>query len=106
MLAFKEVDVSSLQSMLDRGLEGLLLVDVRQPAEVARGAIPGAQNIPLGALPQALEQLTQAGQMVIYCQSGMRSAQACAFLAANGISAVANLRGGIVAWAQAGGAIV
>lgn len=106
MLGFKEVDVSELKNMLNDGSDTVDLIDVRQPGEVARGAIPGARNIPLHSLPEVMGQLSAEKRTIIYCQTGGRSSQACAFLAAQGMAEVSNLRGGIVAWLQAGGQAV
>lgn len=78
----------------------LQLVDVRTGAEVAQGMIDGALHIPLYLLPLQYAELDPARPAVFYCQSGMRSAQACAFLAARGYAALYNLQGGILAWLQ------
>jgi len=40
--------------------------------------------------------------VVIYCRSGARSAQACAFMASKGYGNMHNLAGGIMAWARSG----
>jgi rhodanese-related sulfurtransferase len=80
----------------------LVLVDVRTDAEVARGMIAGARHIPLQMLPLRLGEFQAGDTTVIYCQSGGRSAQACAWLAQQGIDRVYNLRGGILAWLREG----
>lgn len=105
MFNIKEVDVSSLREMLDNEGESIHLIDVRTPAEVSAGAIPGAQHIPLHMLPMALNDIPEDPKVVIYCRTGARSAQACAFLSAQGKDNVFNLSGGIVAWVQGGLAV-
>lgn len=85
-------------------LEQLTVVDVRSPGEYASGHIPGAHNIPLDQLQQALPALRQAvrrGGIAVVCASGARSQNACNQLAAAGIAA-ATLVGGTSAWAQDG----
>ena len=72
------------------------------PAEVARGKIAGCENIPLHLIPLKVAEFKADEKIVIYCQTGARSAQACAFLASKGINGSINVRGGIVAWAQMG----
>ena len=99
---FSEVDALGLQQLLQNETDALKLVDVRTPAEVARGSIPGAHNIPLHMLPLALEELEPTQAIIFYCQSGGRSAQACAFMAARGFKNIYNLRGGIMGWVQTG----
>ncbi|MGO4405899.1 rhodanese-like domain-containing protein [Bosea sp. RAF48] len=81
-----------------------LLIDVREPAEFAASHIPLAVSLPLSGLPGALAQLPRDRTLIFQCQSGMRSAQACA-LAAQRAESV-SLDGGIVAWRAAGLPIV
>ncbi len=97
----KEVDVAALKVMVEQGTE-VRMIDVRTPAEVAAGAIPGAAHIPLHLLPSAVDQIPEEGTVIIYCRTGARSAQACAYLQSLGKENVYNLRGGIIAWVQGG----
>jgi rhodanese-related sulfurtransferase len=105
MFNIKELDVQDLHSKLPGLGETFHLIDVRSPAEVAQGAIPGALNIPLHLLPMRVQDIPGDKETIIYCRSGARSAQACAFLTAQGKSNVFNLRGGIIAWVQNGMAV-
>ncbi len=99
MYNFKEVGVD----FLDAGnKEGIHLIDVRTDAEVARGVIDGAIHIPLHLLPLRADEVPDDKPVVIYCNSGARSAQACAFMAAKGYRNMHNLAGGIQAWARSG----
>jgi len=81
---------------------GVSLLDVRTDAEVERGVIAGARHIPLHMLPTRASELDPAAPLVVYCQSGGRSAQACGWLAAQGFADVHNLQGGIIAWVREG----
>lgn len=83
-------------------LEEVLLVDVRGPSETGRGVIKGAKLIPLHLVPMNVDQFKTDKDVVIYCHSGARSAQACQFLAAQGLSRLHNLDGGVMYWAGAG----
>ena len=105
MYGFKEIEIGELQGLLSDGVESLRLIDVRSPAEVQRGAIPGADNLPLHVLPVRADEVEEDKTIVFYCQSGARSAQACAFMASRGYENVFNLRGGIMAWLQSGQAV-
>ncbi len=105
MFNIKEIDVFELQQMLADGSEKLSLIDVRSPAEIAQGAIPGAEAMPLHLLPMQLDKLPADGKIIFYCRTGARSAQACAFVGAQGIDHSYNLRGGIMAWMQGGLAV-
>ncbi len=66
-----------------------LLVDVRNPEEFAQGHLPGAINVPVGDLPGRLDQKDQ--DVVVYCRSGHRSAQAAAVLTRAGFTKVHDL---------------
>jgi rhodanese-related sulfurtransferase len=103
MSVFKELDALQLHGLLQKP-EGknLVLLDVRSPAEAARGGIHGARNVPLHLLPIVGQELDNAASFVLYCHSGARSAQGCSFLMTRGYSNVYNLRGGILGWAQSG----
>jgi rhodanese-related sulfurtransferase len=103
MNGFKNIDVAELQAMLDRG--GVILIDVRTDAELARGIIPGADKLPLHLLPLRVGELDKSKPTVFYCQMGGRSAQAAGFAAAQGFADVYNLQGGITAWVRSGAAI-
>ncbi|MGW2089206.1 rhodanese-like domain-containing protein [Streptomyces sp. NPDC001880] len=85
-------------------LDDLTVIDVRSPGEYADGHIPGARNIPLDRLQQALPELRTAardGGLVLVCASGARSQTARAKLAKASIPAL-DLTGGTSAWARDG----
>ena len=102
MYNIKEFDVEALES----GREQILLIDVRTEGEVARGIIAGAIHIPLHLVPLRVPEIPQDRPVVIYCNSGARSAQACAFMAAKGFDNMHNLAGGIMAWVRSGKPLV
>ena len=101
---FKQIDTAELSRMQETG--PVVLLDVRTDAEVVRGYIAGAQHIPLHLLPGRSGELKAGIPTVVYCQSGGRSAQACAWLAEQGFTDVANLQGGIGAWQREGRPVV
>jgi hydroxyacylglutathione hydrolase len=78
----------------------LQVVDVRNPSEVAGGAIPAARNLPLPRLLDLLDQLDPAAPTVVYCAGGYRSSVAASVLRAHGFVTVADLIGGYAAWAS------
>lgn len=85
-------------------IDELTVIDVRTPGEYASGHLPGALNIPLDHIRQALPELRKAaarGDLLVVCASGARSQKACALLAEQGVSA-ATLTGGTGAWSAAG----
>jgi rhodanese-related sulfurtransferase len=62
------------------------IIDVRTPAEFARGHVTGSINIPLNEIPSRMEELKSKKNIVLCCASGNRSGQATAFLEQNGIA--------------------
>ena len=103
MFGVKEIDSALLEEWLSgESDEEIKLIDVRTPMEVAQGAIPGHEHIPLHMLPHQMDAIRSHKKVVLYCRSGVRSAQACAFFNQYGIDNVYNLRGGIIAWANEG----
>ena len=102
MPSYQDIEAAELNNIMAQ--DRLRLVDVRNDDEVARGIIPGALHIPLAQVPARLDSLVEGEEpLVLYCHSGIRSAQAAAYIAANGRTApVYNLRGGILAWGKAG----
>ena len=94
-----EISVQDLKAMRDRR-EDFVLVDVREPHEFAICAFPESVKIPLGTLPQNLNRLSTADEIVVHCKMGGRSAKAVQFLRDAGFRKVRNLAGGIDRWAQ------
>lgn len=70
-------------------------VDVRTPNEYTSRNIRQFKNIPLGS---DLSKLPKDKEIVVICQSGMRSSQACKQLKKLGYDNVTNVRGGMNAW--------
>jgi rhodanese-related sulfurtransferase len=58
--------------------------------------------MPLSVLPVRLNEVPKNEQVVFYCRTGARSAQACMYLAQQGYDNVYNLYGGIINWAHQG----
>lgn len=94
----KEITVTDLKARLDNGLDGILL-DVRTPAEAAAASIPGVHyHIPLQELPQRWKEIPTDKTIYIHCKAGGRSAKACEFYTAQGITSTINVKGGIDAY--------
>lgn len=95
------LDVHELHEMIQSGKK-FHLIDVREPEEHIVAAIAGSQLIPLGAIPQALDEIPRDVPLIIHCKAGGRSARACAFLSEQGYTDLHNVTGGMDAWLQAG----
>jgi adenylyltransferase/sulfurtransferase len=92
------ITVQELKEKMDKG-DAFVLVDVREPQEIAISQLPGSLKIPLGSLPANVNKLSTADAIVVHCRTGGRSAKAVEFLMAAGFRKVSNLTGGIDRWA-------
>lgn len=76
-----------------------LVLDVREPPELAVCTLPGALAIPMSEIQARLSEIPDTQPIVVMCHHGARSARVAAFLRQTGRANVLNLTGGIDAWA-------
>jgi MoaD family protein len=93
------ISVEDLKKKMDSA-EDIFLLDVREPHEYEINNINNGYLIPLGDLPNRVNELDSSKEVVTYCKVGGRSARAVDFLRTVGFKKVRNLVGGIDAWAQ------
>jgi adenylyltransferase/sulfurtransferase len=93
-----EMQVEELKRRLDAG-DDIYVLDVREPHEYQIANI-GGHLIPLGDLPNRVNELDTSREIVAHCKMGGRSAKAVTFLRQAGFKKVHNLAGGITAWAE------
>lgn len=74
------------------------IVDVRNRSEYLQQHIAGAHNIPLGYLPNKLDQIPRDRTVVVQCASGYRSSIAASLLRASGFDNILNLTDGAETW--------
>lgn len=98
----KEIEVADLAKMKLENQDPFRIVDIRQPAELRSGVIPGAEVMPMHVIPLRINEFKRDETLILVCRSGARSAQACMFLQQQGYENVYNLRGGMIAWAGSG----
>lgn len=94
-----ELSPRELKLRLDRG-DVPVILDVREPEEVALARFPRAIHIPMNDLPSRLAELDPDRETVVVCHHGIRSAQVAIYLSRSGFEHVSNLSGGIDAWAD------
>ncbi|MGR9013863.1 MAG: rhodanese-like domain-containing protein [Gammaproteobacteria bacterium] len=102
-----EIDIDTAKN----SIETSLILDVREPAEYAAGHLPGAFNIARGVLEFKIGshpdfQDKQGAYIIVYCQSGGRSALAAEVLSKLGFNNVVSMAGGFKAWADSGNEVV
>jgi molybdopterin/thiamine biosynthesis adenylyltransferase/rhodanese-related sulfurtransferase len=90
---------TELKGWMDAG-ESIFLVDVREPAEFEINSIPGAVLMPKGEFMNgsALAKMPQDKRVVLYCKSGIRSAEVLAILKGAGFADAVHVGGGVVGW--------
>ena len=103
---YGDVSVEQAKTLIEDKTE-LVIVDVRTIAEYEESHIEGALNICVGCYPEdILNHLNPEDEILLYCQSGLRSAVALRILFENGYPTVYNMQGGISAWINAGFPVV
>ncbi len=80
------------------GIDGLQLVDIRNPGEVADGTIDGALTIPVNQLNDRLDELDPDAPTVVFCAGGYRSSVGASVLRNAGFDDVTDILGGYSAW--------
>jgi rhodanese-related sulfurtransferase len=97
----QELDSAQLRGMQQSG-EKFTLIDVREPDEVAQGAIAGSVALPRGQLEHKVDTITtdKAARIVCYCGGGGRSALAAQSLKRMGFKNVQSLAGGYRKWIE------
>jgi rhodanese-related sulfurtransferase len=101
---FPQITVEELAKRLSSEDVGLQLVDVREPYEVDIASLQGFVNLPLSQFvewnEQILSDLDPEAETLVLCHHGVRSAQMCQWLIAQGFTNVKNITGGIAAYSM------
>ncbi|MGE0384555.1 MAG: rhodanese-like domain-containing protein [Gammaproteobacteria bacterium] len=92
------ITAPQLQARIQQG-DAMVIIDVREPWEYEICNIVGARNLPMERIPEAIHDLDPTACTVVVCHHGMRSWQVAAYLERAGFAQVANLEGGVDAWA-------
>lgn len=96
----RELNANQLKAYLDVAKPRPRLVDVREPWEYRHARIPESTLMPMRSVPQRLQELDPAAEIVVICHHGVRSRHVAAFLEAHGFLNVINLSDGIDAWSR------
>ena len=92
-----EISVTGLAELRAAGADHLLL-DVREPWELATARLDPCLHIPMGELAGRTEEIPRDTPVYVMCHGGVRSGRVVEFLRGQGFGNVANVRGGIAAW--------
>ena len=101
MQGLEQIEPMSAVQLINH--EDAIVIDVRESGEFAQGHILDSRHIPLGSFSNQLGTLQNHKNtpIILSCQSGHRSSQACRILKQNGFEKVYNMRGGMMAWQNA-----
>jgi adenylyltransferase/sulfurtransferase len=100
MTEINHLSVEELNEKITKG-SSPIVVDVRENEELAQAPFSHeVVHIPLGHLPDRLNEFDKDEEIVFMCHLGGRSLQATQFFQENGFKNVSNLRGGIDAWSK------
>jgi adenylyltransferase/sulfurtransferase len=94
-----EISVLEANQLCATSPEHTVLIDVREPHELAICRLRNATPIPMRQIPEHAETLPRDKHLLILCHSGGRSRRVTEFLRTRGFSAVSSIAGGINAWA-------
>ncbi|MGC1216584.1 MAG: rhodanese-like domain-containing protein [Phormidesmis sp.] len=99
-----ETDVETLAQRLATDPDAIQLIDVREPHELEVASVPNFVNLPLSQFPawssDIQTRFDHEVETIVMCHLGMRSAQMCQWLIAQGFTNVKNLAGGIDAYSR------
>jgi rhodanese-related sulfurtransferase len=98
---YKTTSPTGAVALLNR--DDVLLIDVREPHEYAASHIDGARHIPLVRLKDALYEFEnhKNSPIIVYCQQGTRSKEACKQMSKQGFTQIYDLSGGMLSWEDA-----
>jgi rhodanese-related sulfurtransferase len=97
-----QISVEELAQRLSTSDSSIQLVDVREPQELAIASLDGFVNLPLSEFAEWGDQVPTLfnphAETFVLCHHGVRSAQMCQWLLAQGFTNVKNIAGGIDAY--------
>ena len=96
----EEISAPDAAELLRSQPDQVILLDVREAAELEVAAVAGALHIPMGEIPNRLDEVDITKTIICMCHAGGRSAQVTGFLAAQGYGKAVNMAGGIQAWSE------
>lgn len=98
-MAIREYTPQQLKIYLETAEPAPLLLDVRETWEYELCCIQGSRHIPMGQIPDEVNNLDADRETIVICHHGGRSLRVAAFLEGMGFNNVVNLAGGVAAWA-------
>lgn len=91
-------NITVQEAMEKFNVKNIQFIDVRTPGEYSRFHQRPFQNIPLYELKERIDELDKSKDVVVICQSGLRSSKAARVLKRKGFTQIYNVKGGLSAW--------
>ena len=100
----RDISVQDAAALLQNPPQGLVILDVRTPAEFREGHLPGAVNMDYfgGPFETQVQSLPKTAPVLLYCRTGNRSGSAYAIMTQAGIGNILHMNEGITKWHQLG----
>ncbi|WP_018750990.1 rhodanese-like domain-containing protein [Paenibacillus sanguinis] len=92
------IDTKELHSLLQNPANTAVVIDVREPHEYQAAHIPGVPLIPMGEIPNRMEEFDRNQEYIFVCRSGSRSFEVARYFQALGFPRVHNYLGGMLNW--------
>ncbi len=103
---FKDITPQEAAEMIEKNKDNsqFVLLDVRTPAEFESAHLEGAENVDYqsSSFKEEIGQLDKEKKYLVYCRSGIRSANAVQIMRSAGFNEIYNILGGITLWADEG----
>lgn len=96
IIEIEEITPNEVMELLRKDT-AVSIIDVREDVEVAAGKISGARHIPMGEIPERLDEIDRDQEHILVCRSGNRSGRVAEFLQSQGYH-VKNMAGGMLEW--------
>lgn len=94
------IEVEQARDRLAENGDSVILLDCREHHELDQARICGALHIPMGEIPDRLDELDPECEIIVFCHHGVRSVNVAHFLAQRAFEKVVNMSGGIEAWSR------
>ena len=100
----RDISVQDAAALLQNPPQGLVILDVRTPAEFREGHLPGAVNMDYfgGPFETQIQSLPKTAPVLLYCRTGNRSGSAYDVMTKAGIGNILHMHEGITKWQQLG----
>jgi rhodanese-related sulfurtransferase len=96
---YRDLNPPEVKKMLDDNKK-IRLIDVREDWEYRIAHIENSELMPMSNFIKHVDMLKEDEEIILYCHTGVRSANICRFLADKGFRNLINLKGGIEAWSN------